>query len=167
MHGSSTSGTPLSKRTCAPPTSCLRLNSTGVGPFQRMAAEPDHHHPVDDVGRLEQRRGDVADRADRHDVERIVRATGPRPGHEVVDRRRRPRRLRRADLFGHAAMNEALRRDVQPLQQAQDLLVAQLHAVAGTVRAAVVERRGVDRLRSMLSGDSSICTIANWSSISL
>lgn len=43
-------------------------------------------------------------------------------------------------------MDEAVRRDVEALQQAKDFLVAQLHAVAGIVGACVEERRGVDRL---------------------
>ena len=68
------------------------------------------------------------------------------PGDEVVDGGGWLRRFGWADIVGDAAMNQAIRRDVQALEKAQDFLIAQLHAVAGTVRPRIEERRGVDRL---------------------
>ena len=88
-----------------------------VRPFERMPAEPDDDGAIDDVGRLEQGRGDIADGADGDDVKRNVGRAGTGPGNEIVEGRRRKRLLLRPDIVGDTTEDEAFGRDIQPLEQ--------------------------------------------------
>ena len=49
-----------------------------VVPVGGMPAQPDDHDPLGDLRRLEQRRGDIRDRADRDDIQRLL-CIGQRP----------------------------------------------------------------------------------------
>ena len=122
----------------------------GVRQRVGIAPQPDHHDLADDLRFDQQRRRDVRDRADGDHIERVVIGRGHCACHQI--QRRGAALWPAAQVGRRAAVDEASGRDMQPIQQAHDLIVAPLHAVARPGRAIVGEGRGVERLHRELFG---------------
>ena len=114
-----------------------------IMPFQRVAAQPDHHDAIRDFRLHQQGGGHVGNRADRQHIQRLFRAILHGQLRKVLRRVGRNRGL----LIGQIAVRAAIYRALQPgeLQQLQNFLIAALHAVRGAAGTIVEERRGVER----------------------
>ena len=86
MQGIKTSGAPLSKQHLRAAHVLPQVELARVGPLEGVTAEPDDDDLVGDVGGGDKRGGDIRDRGDCDDAERVVRTARPRAGDEVVDR---------------------------------------------------------------------------------
>ena len=115
-----------------------------------MTAQPDHDDPARDARLHQNGRGHVGDRADGHDVQRIVLRPRHGPGHEIPRRGAVHRRAAVGQIALRSPEHPALGIDPQPVQQPENLAVALLHAVLRPAGAVVIKRRGVNRLHVQL-----------------
>ena len=106
-----------------------------------VPAEPDYHQVADDLRVEQQSGGDVGDRSDGENVERL-------PGlalfagelHDAARGRGVDRGAAVRQIAGRTAEGESLRRMVEQGENPADLLEALLHAVGRTGGAGVQER---------------------------
>ena len=128
----------------------LQVKFAGVRPVVFVAAKPDDDDAFDDFGFEEDGGCHVGYRADSRDVERIGR--GQCSVDEVAHRVAVLRRARCFEIARRAAKYQIVVGKLQAVEQADDFLIAPLHAISWPIGAAVVKRRGVQGLDLDLIG---------------
>ena len=117
----------------------------GARDMRRVPAEPDDDHALAHLRREEQGGGDVRDRADRRDIEGLLRRMGRRLAAEELRRRREDGRVFVGEVTLRAAVNGG-EKVLPPRKRKElaDLPVAFFHPVGGRGSASVEERRRRD-----------------------
>ncbi|MDE0472911.1 MAG: hypothetical protein OXH57_13360 [Ekhidna sp.] len=116
-----------------------QVQGRGVGEIDPcgISGGPVDHHAGGDLGRHQQRRGDVGDASDGHDVQHAL-VIGQRRLDNAVGALALDRDIRRRHVPVRAPEHQAVPGDAQLAEHAVDLLVRLLHALGRTHQLEVV-----------------------------